>query len=333
MTQHGPRIIRGNALALDHGNPGVVEMLAYRSRTVSKDLTEFRALANLFHHLYGRLSIPKLPIPGIHSNGNSHPCAHGVNANVIAQIIESSNRVQISNAGHTAHRPDGLILQGTGDILPLFIHKFIGAMDDALGAAHMGRISAPFLDKLGHSLSADLLPTVQHALSSVVTGKGAHGIDRGHEAGGAELGHHFPAHMVLSYGLYNGLCCFLEGLRIGYGVGALPALIYNQGLKPLGSHNRTQAPSTCGAAGATIDVRRLYRSCGQPILTGRPDTEHRGFLSVGLKEFFHDLVSSHSFVPLSWNKACVSLLVNPEEPQFSFRRLPFDDYRSNPQTT
>jgi len=60
MTEHGSRIISGDALAFDHWNQVVVEMLAYGSRTVSQDSAEFCALADLFYHLYGRLGISKL---------------------------------------------------------------------------------------------------------------------------------------------------------------------------------------------------------------------------------------------------------------------------------
>lgn len=141
-----------------------------------------------------------------------------------------------------------------------------------------------------------------------------------------------PTHGVLFYGLGHNLGRSLEGLGIGDGIGTLPSLIDNEGLETLGAHHCAQTSPPCRPAGAPVNVRALYGSRGESVITRRPDAEYRGLLSVSLKDLFREPIGPHGLVVRGRDESCFPLFIYPKKAHFSFRGLTLYDDRPNPQT-
>ena len=212
VALHAARVIGGNALIFNRRYPGVIEMPAHRRRSVADNFADLASPGDFLQHVDGSLGVAKLFISCVHGHAHGNPGVHGVQADVITQKVQPGNSIQIRDAGHTAHGPDGLVLQRCRDVLSVWVHVLVGTVDNAAGASLVSGAPAAFGHCGGQGLAGDFVTAFQLSFGGVITGESAQAIDRADQPGRTHRPQHLTGKRILGYSLGHGLGRVLEGV-------------------------------------------------------------------------------------------------------------------------
>ncbi len=208
------------------------------------------------------------------------PRLNGVQAQVVADAVQTGHLIQRPDAQIGAQHPDGLILQGGHNRVTRRVHEQVAAGDDTVGHAPGAHSASPRQCDFPQPGTAQVLHGLKAARAEVARGESAHLVDGLNDGRSPVEVHGALAARPGILGKFGGEAARggTEQLGVGQRGRLASRSVQDDSLQPFAAHQRAQAAARGDAADLLVVSGAGDGGGAHPHLTGRADGDDRAVL-------------------------------------------------------